>query len=52
MGQMELYGISLTKLTDRGAERAEQDQTARMYRLILIYTVRKITPSSRMTVYG
>ena len=27
MGQMELYGISLTKLTVGGAERAEQDQT-------------------------
>ena len=34
-------GLS-TEINDTTAESAEQDQTARMYRLILLYTLRKI----------
>ena len=35
-GQMALNRVSMTKINDR----AEQDQTARMCRLILLYTLR------------
>ena len=35
-------GLSLTKTNDRTAESPEQDQTARMCSLILLYTLRKI----------
>ena len=33
--------MPLRKLNDKAAESAEQDQTARMCRLILIYALRK-----------
>ena len=35
--------VSLTEPNDRTAECVEQDQTARMYRLILLYTRHKIS---------
>ena len=35
-------GVPLTEINNRIDENAEQDQTARMYMLILLYTVRKI----------
>ena len=35
-------GIPLIEFDDRTAESVEQDQTARMCRLILLYTIRKI----------
>ena len=44
---MALDGISLEDAIDRASESVEQDQTARMCRLILIYTLRKISPWSR-----
>ena len=34
--------FAMTKINDRVAESAEQDQTARMYSLILLYNPRKI----------
>ena len=39
---MLLDGVPLTKVNDRVAESGEQDQTARMYSLILLYTLPKI----------
>ena len=39
---MALDGISLAEMDDRVSERAQQDQTARMCRLILVYTLRNI----------
>ena len=33
--------VSLSEINDNAAESAEQDQTARMCRLILLYTLRK-----------
>ena len=36
------FGGSVTKTNDRVAESKEQDQTARMSRLILLYTLLKI----------
>ena len=33
--------VSLTKINDRAAESVKQDQTARMCRMILLYTIRK-----------
>ena len=38
---MALNEVTLTEIRDRSAERAEQDQTARMCRLILLYSHRK-----------
>ena len=40
---MILVGVSLTDVNDRTADSVEQDQTARMCSLILLYTLRKIT---------
>ena len=40
-------GISLTYTNDRAAGSVEQDQTARMCSLILLYTLRKINLWSR-----
>ena len=39
-----MQGVSLTEIDDRVAESTEKDQTARTYRLILPYTLRKIIP--------
>ena len=39
---MVLFGFSSTGIDYRTARRAEQDQTARMCKLILLYTFRKI----------
>ena len=36
-----LSEVPLTEINERAAESAEQDQTARMCRLILLYTLRK-----------
>ena len=36
--------VSLTTIPDRVAESAEQDQTAPLCRLILLYTLHKINP--------
>ena len=44
---MEVDRISLIGFNDKGAESAEQDQTARMCSLILLYTLRRIDASSR-----
>ena len=41
---MALVKILLTESNDREAESVEQDQTARMCRLILRYTFRKMKP--------
>ena len=38
--------ISLTVMNDRAAESAEQEQTARMCSLFLLYTLRKINKRS------
>ena len=46
-GLMEFNAISLKEIYDRAAEGVEQDQTARMCRLILLYTFRKINVWSR-----
>ena len=43
---MALDTVSLTK-NDRAAENVAQDQTARMCRLILLYTLRRINSWSR-----
>ena len=37
------------KVCNQSAESAGKDQTARMCRLVLLYTLRKISPSSRRT---
>ena len=42
---MVLGCVSWTEIHNRTAESAEQDQTARMCRLILPYTLRKNKPS-------
>ena len=39
---MTLGGILCTEIKDRPVESAEQDQTARMCSLILLYTLRKM----------
>ena len=44
---MVLDGVSLAETIDRASESVEQDQTARMCSLILIYTLRKFSPWSR-----
>ena len=44
--------MSLTEVNDRAAKCAEQDQTARMRRLILLYTHRKVYPRLRKARYG
>ena len=49
---MDFYGVSLTEIDDRSAESAEQDQTTRMCRLILLYTIRKLKPRSRTAGWG
>ena len=38
---MALDGVSRAEITDKASESVERDQTARMCRLILIYTLRK-----------
>ena len=43
IGSAVLDGISLSKTIDRTAKIAEQDQTTRTCRLVLLYTIRKIT---------
>ena len=42
IGQLSPIRVSLSGIDDKAAESAEQDQTARMCRLILLYTLRKI----------
>ena len=39
-------------MNDEAAERAEQDQTARMCRLIMLYTLRKPNPWCRIEGQG
>ena len=39
---MALDGVLMSELNDTAADSAEQDQTARMCRLILLYTLSKI----------
>ena len=41
---MALDGVSLAETIDRASESVEQDQTARMCGLILVYTLRKYSP--------
>ena len=48
---MVLGCVSWTEIHNRTAESAEQDQTARMCRLILPYTLRKINPRSSREKY-
>ena len=36
--------VSSKEFNDRGMESAEQDQTARMCRLMLLYTLHKLHP--------
>ena len=43
---MALNEIPVTEISDRGEESVEQDQTARMCSLILLYTLRKINARS------
>ena len=43
---MALDGVSLANTIDRVSESVEQDQPARMCRLILIYTLRRYSPWS------
>ena len=43
---MAVGGVPLTKVNDRTAESVEQDQTARMCRLILLYALRKMNSCS------
>ena len=45
------WGVSLAETVDRASESVGHDQTARMCRLILIYTLRKFSLWSR-TAYG
>ena len=49
---MHLDRLLLTEINDISAESAEQDQTARMCSLILLYTLRKINPRSRTAGQG
>ena len=44
LGQMTMDRVSFPEINDEAAERAEQDQIARMRRLILLYTFCKINP--------
>ena len=44
-GQITFYEVQLTETNDSAAESAEQDQTARMCRLILLYTLREVISS-------
>ena len=44
IGQMILDWATLTATSDTTAANKEQDQNARICRLILIYTLRKISP--------
>ena len=37
-----MEGVSLAEITYKAAESADQDHIARLYRLILLYTLRKI----------
>ena len=41
IGHLQLDGVSLIGISDRVVESADQDQTARMCRLILLYTLRE-----------
>ena len=45
-------GASLIDTANVATESAEQDQTARMCRLILLYTFRKINPQKRPVGQG
>ena len=49
---MTLNWVPLTECDNRKAGSAGQDQTARMCRLILPYTFRKIYPWSRTAALG
>ena len=40
--------ILLGEINDRGTESEEKDKKVHMCRLILLYTIRKINPSSRI----
>ena len=40
-------GVSLTEIIAKTAEGAEQDQTARMFNLIFLYTLRQKNPWSK-----
>ena len=44
IGQRALEGISLKETNYRKAQSVKKDHTARMCRLILLYTLRKINP--------
>ena len=46
---MAWYGILVAETIDRALESAEQDQTAHMCMLILIFPLRKTSPWSQMT---
>ena len=43
-GSIVLDGVPLIEITDRVVESGEQNQTARMYKLILSFTLCKINP--------
>ena len=45
----QLFGKGLIYMSDRAAESAEQDQTARMCRLVLLYNLRRTIPCSSTT---
>ena len=44
---MVLDAVSLTDFNDNTTESAEQDKTAHLCRLILLYTLRKANPLDR-----
>ena len=48
-GLMPLDGVLLSEMNYKAAEGVEQDQTARMCRLILIHTIRKSIVSNGRT---
>ena len=49
---MALDGVLLAETIGRAPESVEQDQTARMCRLILIYALRKFSTWSQTAGYG
>ena len=49
---MTVDGVSLKEINDRAAESVGQDQTARMYRLILLCTIRNLDIQSRPSSQG
>ena len=46
---MTFNGVSSTELNNGAVESVEQDQTARMCRLMLLFTLRDVNPCSRAT---